>query len=322
MSRRARPFALNLLTALVTVLVALGAIELYYRATYRAEWLTEPEFPPGRYPRLNTVGLRDVDYGPKQPGSYRILLLGDSFTFGSGVVDDAAIWPAIVERRLAELRPLDGVTRYEVLNGGVAGSLTDTWVALFQQQRELFRPDLVLAVFFLRDGTRLEQVQERLADDNLATIRADPLAGISTAYRYHRERWLAINFASLLERFFHDSYVGTAEQTAEWRRAQENLLAIRAATVADGARFAVVIFPMLYGFDRDPYPFQAAMDAVEGFCRANDIPSLSLLPAYAGRRATDLWVSEVNKHPNAAGHAVAADAILPFLTDAMRSRQR
>lgn len=312
-----RPAALNLVTALVATVATLAAIEVYYRATYRESWLTEPEFRPGHFPHLNADGLRDVDHGPKQPGSYRILLLGDSFTFGSGVEDDAAIWPAIVERRLQERRPVPNASTYEVLNGGVAGSLTDTWVALYQQQRPLFQPDLVLVVFFLRDGTRLEQVSDPLAAANLAQIRADPLAQVSTAYRYFRERWLAMNFASLLERFFADSYVGDAEATAEWRRAQQNLLTIRDAAIGDRSRFGLAIFPMLYGFEQDPYPFQSAMDAIEGFCRANAIPHLSLLPAYRGRRAADLWVSKINKHPNAEGHAVAADALLPFVLQLM-----
>jgi hypothetical protein len=229
------------------------------------------------------------------------------------VEDDAAIWPAIVERRLQETRPLAGVSTYEVLNGGIAGSLTDKWVALYHQQRALFQPDLVLAVFFLRDGTRLEDVSEPLAAANLARIRADPLARISTAYRYFRERWLAIHFAGQLERFFVDSYVGGPEATAEWRRARRNLLTLRDIAAADGARFGVATFPMLYGFDRRPYPFQPAMDAIERFCGEHDIAHHSLLPAFRGRRAADLWVSEVNKHPNAAGHAIAADALLPFV---------
>jgi hypothetical protein len=177
-----RAAALNVFTALVATLVPLTAIELYYRATYRAEWYIERDFPPGRYPRLNADGLRDLDYGAKAPGSYRILALGDSFTFGSGVEDDGAIWPAILERRLGELQPLAPVRTYEVLNGGIAGSLTDKWVALYRQQRELFRPDLVLVTFFLRDGTRLEDVQENLASASLDRIHADPLARVSTTY--------------------------------------------------------------------------------------------------------------------------------------------
>ena len=263
--------------------------------------------------------MRDVDYGPKQDGSYRILALGDSFTFGSGVEDDAAIWPAIVERQLGQLRPLPGVSTYEVLNGGIAGSLTGKWVALYEYERRFqFQPDLVLVVFFIRDGTRMSDFADPLAAENVAKIRADPLAKISIAYRYLRERRLAVGFAGQLEQYFTDSYTGGPQATAEWRRAQENLATLRDMAKADGARFAVATFPMLYGFDEHPYPFQAAMDAIAGFCRAQGMPYMSLLPYFRGRRAEDVWVTEINKHPNDLGHAIAAEALLPFVVDVMR----
>ena len=114
-----------------------------------------------------------------------------------------------------------------------------------------------------------------------------------------------------------DSYTGGPDATAEWRRAQQNLLTLRDMAASDRARFGVATFPMLYGFEERPYPFQPAMDAVESFCRASGIPHLSLLPAFRGRRATDLWVSEINKHPNAEGHAIAAEALLPFVLQLM-----
>jgi hypothetical protein len=44
-----------------------------------------------------------------------------------------------------------------------------------------------------------------------------------------------------------------------------------------------------------------------------EIPTLSLLPAFTGKNGPDLWVSPYNQHPNAAGHKIAADGILPFL---------
>jgi hypothetical protein len=53
-------------------------------------------------------------------------------------------------------------------------------------------------------------------------------------------------------------------------------------------------------------------------CREDGIAHPSLLPAFRGRRAADLWVSEINKHPSAEGHALAADALLPFVLVLMR----
>jgi lysophospholipase L1-like esterase len=309
----ARPWPWNVLIAVVAALLTLAAVEAYYRATYEEGWYTPPDFPPGRFPRLNADGLRDVDYGPKQGGTYRILLLGDSFTFGSGVEDDEAIWPALVEKALAERRPLPAVTRWEVLNAGIAGSLTHQWVEAYAYLGERFRPDLVVAVFFLRDGTQLERGTAAIVAAERARIAADPLARVSVAYRYLLERRAAIDIGGKLERFFVDSYVGAPAETAEWERAQHNLLALREMASAAGARFGIAVFPVLYGLEREPYPFQPAMDALERFCAARGIPHVSLLPAFRHRHAPDLWVSDANQHPNAEGHRLAADAMLAFI---------
>src|SRR5690349_16112554 len=49
----------------------------------------------------NALGLRDRDYvTPKPANVKRILILGDSFTYGSGVADNAATFPELLEQQL------------------------------------------------------------------------------------------------------------------------------------------------------------------------------------------------------------------------------
>jgi GDSL-like Lipase/Acylhydrolase family len=307
----------KLVVAAAAAATVLGAIELYYRATYRPDWYVGGDFHPGEFPQVNADGFRDVDYGPKAHGSYRILLLGDSFTFGSGVADDRAIWPALLERRLQESRPLEGVDTYEILNAGIAGSLTHQWVAAYTQQRARFQPDLVLAVFFLRDGTQFEQGTAELVHAAKRRVARDPIAQRSMAYRYFLERRGAADIAGVLQGFFLASYAGSPEQTAEWRRAQGNLLALQALAASDGARYGLVGFPILYGLEHAIYPFQPIMETLAAFSVANDMPYLSLLPAFRGRRADEFWVSATNQHPNARAHAMAAAALLPFVQQLM-----
>src|SRR5262245_19159729 len=151
--RRSALFAL----ALGPVL-ALAALELYARWRYEAPWYDQLErAQKDRPPRegLNAYGLRGPGYTePKLATSRRILILGDSFTYGGGVEDDALVFPALLERDLnARARP--GVQRVEILNGGLPGSHTEDWVQLWQRVGGAFDPDLVVVVFFLRDGTRM-----------------------------------------------------------------------------------------------------------------------------------------------------------------------
>src|SRR6266516_3569691 len=71
--------------------------------------------------RTNSLGLReDKEYGQKQPDTYRILAIGDSFTMGVGV-DLADTYEKVLERFLQSKSY--GRT-YEVINAGVPGYYT------------------------------------------------------------------------------------------------------------------------------------------------------------------------------------------------------
>jgi lysophospholipase L1-like esterase len=89
----------------------------------------------------NALGLRGADVAPAKPrGTFRILVLGDSFAFGFGVEDGEA-FPAVLERVLP---PPAGYERVEVWNAGVAGWSVDQYGLLLETRGFGWRPDLVL----------------------------------------------------------------------------------------------------------------------------------------------------------------------------------
>ena len=87
-------------------LVGLLLAETLARVSYAGPWYEkliadQIKEAPNDSIRLNSIGLRDVDYPPrKAPNRRRILFLGDSFTFGRGVDDGSAVFAELVERRL------------------------------------------------------------------------------------------------------------------------------------------------------------------------------------------------------------------------------
>ncbi|NUM54948.1 MAG: hypothetical protein HUU46_14975 [Candidatus Hydrogenedentes bacterium] len=92
----------------------------------------------------SSQGLRDRDYGPKQPGEYRILLIGDSFTYGWGVNEDD-----MISRRLeAHLNSAGGSRKFTVMNGGDEGY--GPWQERIRLNKIgfLLEPDLVIAQLF------------------------------------------------------------------------------------------------------------------------------------------------------------------------------
>ena len=156
--RRKLAFALVLVIGLLGL--AEGAARLVYSPqTIHAEGLFE--FDPDKVFRLrsnhsgeyinrpvqtNSFGHRDREISEdKAPGSTRILVLGDSITFGHGVLEEEA-WPAILESRLR--RASDAST--DVINTAVPGN--SAMQEFYDLERALvLDPDLVVLQFTLND---------------------------------------------------------------------------------------------------------------------------------------------------------------------------
>jgi hypothetical protein len=64
----------------------------------------------------NAIGLRERELGPKGPGEYRLIVLGDSFTFGVGVEVDQ-VFTRWIENHLREA----GLSHTVIVNAGVGG---------------------------------------------------------------------------------------------------------------------------------------------------------------------------------------------------------
>lgn len=305
-------------------LVAAGA-EITARASYDAPWYEQLAAEQRRSEhfdyRLGPLLIRDqLPSGPKVREQRRVMVIGDSFTFGLGVRDDEAIFPRVMETQLNETLPIPGVTRFEVLNAGRPGSLTHNWIQLWDGLHEAFSPDLLLVVFFLRDGTNLlsnPRFFDRIREEVVARNRSSKLYANSYLYRWIRDGLDRRSLGDEYTREFLDAYSGSDEETAEWRAAQRNLVALRDRAHARGAGFALALFPVLAALG-DDYPFQEICDLLEDFAIGQDMPVHSLLPAFRGRSGPELWVSPFDQHPNEAAHAIAAESLLPFVIELLR----
>lgn len=294
-----------------TLLIAEGLAGLLWEAPWYERLLMEQQQAQAHPYLRNSLGLRGPEPQPATfGGPRRVLLIGDSFTFGLGVEDDDAPFPAVLGRRLAGSSP-----PVEVVNGGLPGSLSADWLALWNRAGGLIDPDVVIVVFFLRDGTMLHTIPNFFGQIRLEITRRNAgstLYQYSHLYRRLRDLQDRSRVAEIFTQSLIDAYVG--KDTAEWQRAQQNLLELRRMVEDNGAVFGLAVFPVLVELD-DDYPFQSVVDALLDFARRNDIPALDLLPAFRGRYGPDLWVSALDQHPNAEGHALAAEALLPFVRE-------
>ena len=99
--------------------------------------------------RINRLELRDPrEYDlEKRPNTFRILVLGDSVTFGHGSVYEHT-YPYLLEQRLKTWRP---DVDWQVWNAAVPGYNTSQELAHLEQVGPAFAPDLVIVGFFDND---------------------------------------------------------------------------------------------------------------------------------------------------------------------------
>lgn len=96
--------------------------------------------------KTNNMGFRGRDIKGKEPGVYRIVMLGDSFTMGEGIGDDQT-FSHLVEKYLNDLK----FRKYEVIDLGVESySPVLEYVELKKYIAKL-KPDMVVLNFDMSD---------------------------------------------------------------------------------------------------------------------------------------------------------------------------
>jgi lysophospholipase L1-like esterase len=161
-----RLLTITLPVAVLVTLLLILAVEAWVRVSARARNELPGLFAPDavRGVRLaphysgwfagvpvhtNNLGLRDDRDVPstKGPNTFRILVLGDSVTFGHGSIAEHT-YPALLEDMLRAWRPDVG---WEVWNAAVPGYNTSQELAQLEEIGPLIDPNLVVVGFYEND---------------------------------------------------------------------------------------------------------------------------------------------------------------------------
>jgi lysophospholipase L1-like esterase len=249
----------------------------------------------------NSLGFRDLEFAvQKQPGEFRVLALGDSFTYGQGVRLDLT-WPQVLEARLRA----EHSGPVEVINAGFACGPGvnspdgyDRWLASDGLQ---FAPDLVIVGLCLNDMGPVPLLSYPI-------VPLEPVAGgwsrlLDLTVRWWRQRQVMgqpRDMATIVD-----------QQPAAWEASKAALLRIQALCSKARIPLVVAVFPMLSELGLDP--FRRLHEMVATFCRNHGIRSVDLRARFRGQRETDLWVHPTDQHPNHVGHRLQAEGILDYL---------
>jgi lysophospholipase L1-like esterase len=260
----------------------------------------------------NSLGYRDRELGPKDPHRCRIVVVGDSFTWGQGIE---------TSERFSNL--LEGFLgpRYEVLNFGIPGHDMPQHLEVLDQVLPL-HPDFVLLQLFINDFETAQMKRPRphpLISDGAARGwgRSSALYDLASGpwVQIQEATGLAESYVHYLDRNLRDPHAPNAQIAFGMLR--QFLEKAKAAGVGVG----VVLFPMTdaMGPNGSHYPVGFIHDRTRQIAADEGVPYLDLLPAFSTYKdPKTLWVSPFDAHPNAIANKRAAQEILHAFADRWR----
>ncbi|MED6336082.1 MAG: GDSL-type esterase/lipase family protein [Planctomycetota bacterium] len=267
--------------------------------------------------RSNSLGLRHEEIGPRSPGDFRVLAIGDSFTFGMGVRQQDT-WV----KQLESLLGAQHHSQVEVINAGLAeGAHEPTRYAAWLAETGLsLQPDLVVVGFCLND------IHRSVAMAKLAPALREPWLGgrsqilLRLQLHLHRrnyERRQARNPELLKEQeaFF------VTHQGGVWATRSAALVEMKERLDQRGIRFLIAILPMMTKLAGD-YPYRRLHAEVRRFCEEAGIefvdllePMLAFVDGLEDYSETRLWVHPTDQHPAPPAHRVFAEGIHRYLSE-------
>lgn len=310
------------LPLLMPVIIGVGAAELLVRsldlfgasyygeiARFSADTLPDAELNYRLRPglrddyqgvpvELNDMGLRERPLGPKRPGRTRVLLLGDSVTFGWGVPVDVTFG-----------RQLEGLLPVETVNSGVPSYNSDVELGFLKRHGGTIDPDAVLLLFVENDtDPTLEPPPRDIG--SLRRFRTHPSESIQHLLHKSRIYSMLAHFVPLFVPLSGGERGEVSMTDAPgWKSAMTSLARIAAWCRARGIPFSIFLYRTTANPRTDAQAVSIARLADQEGFGFEDV-----LPWFQGHDPRAMAVSLVDSHPNAEGHRILAEGMAAHLT--------
>ncbi|MEN6321065.1 MAG: hypothetical protein ABFD82_20220 [Syntrophaceae bacterium] len=164
--------------------------------------------------QINSLGLRDREYGPKQEGIFRVLLLGDSFSVSHGLPIEDSL-SRQMERALQSVADGDGMpVKFEVINAAAGGYSPYNYWKAYIRWAPLFHPDVVIVGLSPDDyDSSTAELNYLVEDGDTIAMYRDGQLPIEMGDNYIRKirKWLSWNselYILLRNFFYYNDLVG------------------------------------------------------------------------------------------------------------------
>ncbi|HVS19293.1 MAG TPA: SGNH/GDSL hydrolase family protein [Planctomycetota bacterium] len=304
-----------------------GVLPHVHRPDFRGRW-------DSTWYETNSRGWRGPEAPQAKPeGEFRIVALGDSCTFGKGVLE-AETWPRVLEAELS--RDLPEGRSVRVVNLGVNGYATRDYVRVFETVGAALQPDLVILGYNINDfpnPVRSADNQVFHAAGDRGTLRARLRRWMGPTLRDELNRLAIYRFAratyydmsrqrdyAQMEAIAQDKSStevegldqGFERETAVMRRLVDGAAAL-------DARVVIFLFPyesMVYLEDSNRGPEERVLElTAELNVPYVDVASAFRREAHATQPPRQLFVRGDRYHPNPAGYRLTAETLAGSLRE-------
>ena len=292
--------------------------EIYYKFDiYDSSkgWISKPNLRDmkvfeNKVLNTNSKGLRGTkEYAySKNPDKIRILILGDSFTFGDKVSDNETY-----SNYIQELLP-----HTEIINTGMHGYGHDQMLVLLREEGVRFNPDIIILGFLPMDMSRnLLQFRDYakpkfVIDNEELRLTGSPVPLPEEIIKWDWARPRVIDIVSII-RFRWKQFSGIYEKEKE-----DITTAILDEIIKLAESIgAIPIFSYLpQGKEiADRTPLTAGEKYLLTMCQTNDgVRCFSTRPHFSKKMAAGVTFKQ-RGHWGPAGHLAAAEAIRSYLVD-------
>jgi lysophospholipase L1-like esterase len=310
-NREIRPILFNCVAAGFLLVVFFSLLELGLRWRETGTKVIDKDWVQTNI-SFNKDGFRDKDYSFKKPDDvFRILIIGDSQTFGHGIDRLEETYPKKLETRL---NTAAGSKKFEVLSFARPGWNSDSHLQYLYKKGLTYQPDLIMLslyhndilppTFFDCDSTDLD-----LVDTSHFLHSVLNSSAIYNFLKFRINRGLE---ASGLK----PNYIQCRKQVYNsrgWDMQRLYLDAIIGTAKKNKIHFMMTVIPVLFRLS-DDYPMQFAHEKLAGFCADRDLPCVDFFEkGIQGSNARDFIVSEGDRHLNEKGAELIADVLFDKL---------
>lgn len=259
--------------------------------------------------RTNSAGVRGPEFAAQAPpGTFRILLAGDSIAMGHGVLEQER-YSAVTER-LLQTSATPGV-RFQFVNVGLSGLNVDQIVSRVERVGLAYHPDLFVYGFTVNDieGIGYEPASDAEREafyDEMARFTHSPSYLLRLVWPRAVVAWSSLHpMVGSYERVLVENYFHNPRASGRILGGFDTL-----AALTQRRHICAVLFvhPVVHQLSV-LHPFKRIYDYVGKQAALRGFEVVQGFPALAGRDTAKLRFNLVDTHPNPEAHRLLGRAL-------------